>query len=183
MKISIIIPTHNRAETLRNAIESVVQLGDEASFEFVIVDNNSSDSTKQVVESYPLVAKYVFEGKTSFSMARKAGADNSTGDILLYLDDDVLVKPGSLKHIVDVFSRYPDCGVIAGRIDPKYMEEPPAWTLECQRSFNGWSLFNSETCSFLREHFQEVPSAAGPMMAIRRTAYDTVKGFLLIRSV
>ena len=177
MKISIIIPTHNRAETLRNAIESIVPLQDEASFEFVIVDNNSTDHTKSVVDAYPLIAKYVFEGRTSFTMARKTGADNASGDILLYLDDDVLVKPGSLKHIVDVFSRYPDCGVIAGRIDPKYMEEPPFWTLECQKSFNGWSLYNSETYSFLSKSFQEVPSAAGPMMAIRRTVYDLVQGF------
>ena len=177
MNISIVIPTHNRAETLRNAIESVIQLEGEADFEIVIVDNNSNDTTKQVVESYPSVAKYVFEGKTSFTMARKAGADNATGDILLYLDDDVLVRRGSLKNIVDIFSRYPDCGVIAGRIDPKYMEEPPSWTLQCQQSFNGWSLFNPETYSFLREDFQEVSSAAGPMMAIRRTAYDMVGGF------
>jgi hypothetical protein len=57
------------------------------------------------------------------------------------------------------------------------MEEPPFWTLECQKSFNGWSLFNSETYSFLSKSFQEVPSAAGPMMAIRRTVYDLVQGF------
>jgi glycosyltransferase involved in cell wall biosynthesis len=177
LKISIVIPTHNRAESLRNAIESVLPLRDEANFEFVIVDNNSTDQTKQVVESYSRVAKYVFEGNTSFTMARKAGADNSTGDVLLYLDDDVLVRRGSLKRIVEVFSRYPDCGVIAGRIDAKYTEQPPQWALDCQKAFNGWSLFNPETIPDLREDFQVVPSAAGPMMAIRRTAYDLVGGF------
>ena len=45
------------------------------------------------------------------------------------------------------------------------------------KSFNGWSLYNSETFSFLSDSFQEVESAAGPMMAIRRTAYDLVEGF------
>lgn len=177
MKISIIIPTHNRAEILRNAIESVIRIRDEADFEFVIVDNNSSDTTKQVVESYSSVAKYVFEGNTSFTMARKAGANNSTGDVLLYLDDDVLVREGSLKNIIKVFSDHPDCGVIAGRIDPKFTAEPPKWTLECQRSFNGWSLYNEDTYSFLRKPFQQVPSAAGPMMAIRRDAYQKIGGF------
>lgn len=177
MKISVIIPTHNRAETLRNAIESIILLLGEAVFELVIVDNNSTDNTKEIVESYPLLAKYVFEGRTSFTMARKTGADNATGDILLYLDDDVLVQPGSLRNIVDIFSRYPDCGIIAGRIEPKFTQEPPAWVLACQKSFNGWSLYNSETYSFLRESFQEAPSAAGPMMAIRRTAFDLARGF------
>lgn len=177
MKISIIIPTHNRAETLRNAIESIIPLQSEAVFEFVIVDNNSNDNTKEIVESYPRLAKYVFEGRTSFTAARKTGADNANGEILLYLDDDVLIQPGSLRNIVDIFSRYPDCGVIAGRIEPKYTQKPPEWTLACQKSFNGWSLFNSETYSFLRQPFQEVPSAAGPMMAIRRSTFDLVGGF------
>jgi len=177
LKISIVIPTHNRADSLRNAMESVLLLKDEADFEFVIVDNNSTDSTKQVVESFAPVARYVFEGNTSFTMARKAGADHSTGDVLLYLDDDVLVRRGSLRRIVEVFSGYPDCGVIAGRIDPQYMEPPPQWALDCQRAFNGWSLFNPETIVGLQGDFQVVPSAAGPMMAIRRTAYDLAGGF------
>jgi glycosyltransferase involved in cell wall biosynthesis len=177
LKISIVIPTHNRAESLRNAIESVIQFRDEADIELVIVDNNSTDMTKQVVESYASNVKYVFEGNTSFTMARKAGANNSTGDVLLYLDDDVLVRQSSLKNITDVFSCHPDCGAIAGRIDPKFTEEPPAWTLECQKHFNAWSLFNPETIRCITKDFQEVPWAAGPMMAIRRTAYDRVGGF------
>lgn len=177
MKISIVIPTHNRAESLRSAIESILPLREEADFEFVVVDNNSTDATRQVVESYAPVARYVFEGNTSFTMARKAGADNATGDILLYLDDDVLVRRGSLKRIVEVFAAHPDCGVIAGRIDPKYLEPPPQWALDCQKVFNGWSLFNPENIAGLREEFQVVPSAAGPMMAIRRTAYDLAGGF------
>ena len=177
MKISIIIPTHSRADTLRNAMDSVISLNDAARYEFVVVDNNSTDHTRQVVESYAPVAKYVFEGNTSFSRARRTGADHATGDILLYLDDDILMQPGSLDRIVEIFSRNPDCGVVAGHVDPKYTQPPPPWTLECQASFNGWSMFNRETYSFLRQDFQEVPSAAGPMMAIRRTAYDKAGGF------
>jgi glycosyltransferase involved in cell wall biosynthesis len=177
MKISIVIPTHNRSESLSNAMESVLRLRDEADFEFVIVDNNSTDDTRQVVDSYAPLARYVFEGNTSFTMARKTGADNAAGDILLYLDDDVLVRPGSLRRIVEVFSQFPDCGVIAGHIDAKYMQQPPQWTLGCQKAFNGWSLFNAETFPEVRHEFQTVPAAAGPMMAIRRTAYDRVGGF------
>lgn len=177
MKISIIIPTHNRAESLRSAIESILPLRDEADFEFVIVDNNSTDDTRRVVESYAPLARYVFEGNTSFTMARKAGADNAAGDVLLYLDDDVLVRPGSLKRIAEVFSQHADCGLVAGRIDPKYTQPPPPWALECQKAFNGWSLFNEEAIPEVRSDFQRVPAAAGPMMAIRRTAYDQVGGF------
>ncbi len=177
MKLSIIIPTHNRAESLKRTIESVVALRDEADFEFVIVDNNSTDDTKKVAESYSRIARYVFEENTSFTKARGTGAENATGDIFLYLDDDVIVHPGSLKEIVSIFCQYSNCGVIAAKILPQYEEKPPDWALACQQSFNGWSLYNPETMPHLGTGFQEVSWAAGPMMGIRREVYEKVGGF------
>ena len=179
MKISIIIPTHNRAESLKSTIQSIVSLQDDNFFELVIVDNNSTDYTKQIVGEFSslIEIKYIFEKNTSFSMARKTGANNARGEILLFLDDDVLVNKGSLKSIIEIFTHYPDCAIIAGKIDAQYSEQPPLWTLSCQKNFNGWSLFNSETYKFLKKNFQEVPSAAGPMMAIRKTIYNMVDGF------
>jgi GT2 family glycosyltransferase len=177
MKISIIIPTHNRADQLKVAIDSIATLRNEADFELVIVDNNSADATREVVRSYGDVAKYVFEGRTAFTRARATGAESATGDILLYLDDDVIVNSGSLRRIREIFEENPDCGVIAGKILPMFVEEPPGWVLECQKSFNGWSLYSTETYPSLREEFQEVSSAAGPMMAVRRDVYMRVGGF------
>lgn len=177
MKLSIIIPTHNRAESLKRAMESIVSLRDEVDFEFVIVDNNSTDNTKKVTENYSRIARYVFEGNTSFTKARGTGAENAAGDIFLYLDDDVIIHPGSLRKIVSIFGQYKDCGVIAGKILPQYEDVPPDWALACQRSFNAWSLYNPETILHLGTGFQEVNWAAGPMMAIRRDAYEKVGGF------
>ncbi len=67
MKTSIIIPTHNRADSLRRTIESVLPLMDEAEMEILIVDNNSTDHTKEVAESYSGTARYVFEESTAFT--------------------------------------------------------------------------------------------------------------------
>ncbi|MFZ3059413.1 MAG: glycosyltransferase family 2 protein [Candidatus Methanoperedens sp.] len=177
MKVSIIIPTHNRANSLKKTIESIVEIRNEADIELIVVDNNSTDNTKNIIESYSDIAHYVFEENTSFTKARETGAKNSKGDILLYLDDDVIVHPGSLKEITSIFGNYLDCGVIAGKILPQYEESPPDWALACQRSFNGWSLYNSEEMPHLGIGFQEVTWAAGPMMAIRKDAYIKVGGF------
>ena len=177
MKISIIIPTHNRSYSLKRTIDSITPLKDEAEFELVIVDNNSTDDTREVVESYSDIAKYVFERNTSFTKARGTGAQNSTGDILLYLDDDVVVIKGALAEIISVFGEYPDCGLLAGKILPEYEAEPPDWTLACQKNFNGWSMYNPEVYDHLDIGFQKTQWAAGPMMAIRREAYDRAGGF------
>jgi glycosyltransferase involved in cell wall biosynthesis len=177
MKISIVIPTHNRAESLRRVIDSVTSLREESDFEFVIVDNNSTDHTKEVALQHSSIVKYVFEPRTSFTRARKTGGENASGDILLYLDDDVIVNPGSLKSIRSIFEKYSQCGVIAGKILPQFETPPPQWALDCQKSFNGWSLLGPDVYSTIRNDFQEFNSAAGPMMAIRRKVYDEVGGF------
>jgi len=176
MKISIIIPTHNRSEQLKAVLKSIFKLNDKVSFEIIVVDNNSTDNTKAVCDFFKNI-KYVFEKNTAFSKARNTGAVNSTGQILLYLDDDVLVNDGSLTSILKVFKENKKCGAIAGKILPKFLSKPPNWTLDCQKSFNGWSLYNNETYHFLKKDFQEVNSGAGPMIAIKKIAYDKVGGF------
>ena len=85
MNLSIIIPTHNRANQLFNVLKSISKLLDETSFEVIVVDNNSNDKTYQVVKSYVSFAKYFFEESTAFTKARMTGAQNATGKFLLYL--------------------------------------------------------------------------------------------------
>ena len=81
MDLAIIIPTHNRADSLRLAMQSVCNLKNEGKFEFIIVDNNSSDHTKSVVADFGDLASYVFEPNTAFSRARRAGGDIAQGEI------------------------------------------------------------------------------------------------------
>jgi glucosyl-dolichyl phosphate glucuronosyltransferase len=177
LKISVVIPTHNRADQLQTAIDSLIPLRDEAALEIVVVDNNSTDATREVAQGYAGVVRYVFEGRTSFSRARNTGGEAASGDVLLYLDDDVIVQPGSLKNLAEVFASHPDGGVLAGRILPRFTAEPPPWTLACQQSFNGWSLFSGADTPSRREAFQEVESACGPMLAVRKSVFQLVGGF------
>ena len=182
MKISVIIPTHNRAESLTRTIKSLVDIKEEAPFEVVLVDNNSTDHTRGVAEDYsarfPGMFRYVFEKRTAFTRARSTGAENASGDIFLYIDDDVILQPGSLCNMAKIFSTYPDAGIIAGKIMPGYEKDPPQWVVDCQKSFNGLSLFMKGIGAPAdSDDFQEVTWAAGPMMAVRAELYWKVGGF------
>ena len=183
MKISVIIPTHNRAESLTRAIESLLAIKEESAFEVVVVDNNSTDNTKDVAERYsehfPGMFRYVFEKRTAFTKARSTGAENASGDIFLYIDDDVILQRGSLDNIAKIFTTYPDTGIIAGKILSECKQDPPQWVVDCQRAFNGLSLFMKGVGAPKRDagDFQEVTWAAGPMMAVRADLYWKVGGF------
>ncbi len=85
---SIIIPTYNRANMLTKAIESVLaQTYD--NWELIIVDDGSTDNTKEVVLSYKSdKIKYVYQKNQKESVARNKGIDIAKGDYICFLDDD-----------------------------------------------------------------------------------------------
>src|SRR5687768_2828620 len=97
LNISILIATHNRAKILRRtmkAMEALVRAG--VSVEWVIVDNNSSDETRLVVESFRerLPLRYLFEPRPGKNYAlNKALSEVELGDVVVFTDDDVTPNP------------------------------------------------------------------------------------------
>src|SRR3989344_7987041 len=119
---SIIIPTYNRSQNLRRALESICKLDYPwENFEIVIVDNNCTDDTPQVAESFKkrgLTIQYVREPRLSFTCAREAGAKAAVAPIQNYIDDDVEVDPTWLSAIMEIFQSDPKIGIVAGHITP-----------------------------------------------------------------
>jgi glycosyltransferase involved in cell wall biosynthesis len=92
-QISAIICTHNREEYLGAAIDSLLEQ-DFYSYEVIVVDNASSDRTREIVEerlSNPRL-NYVYEPVTGLSVARNTGAKEARAPILAYLDDDAVAS-------------------------------------------------------------------------------------------
>src|SRR5215470_14722752 len=92
--ITVLVCTYNRSRTLGETIESVATqaLPQPLSWELLIVDNNSSDDTRRVVEGfqrqYPERIRYFFEPQQGLSYARNAGIREARGEILVFIDDD-----------------------------------------------------------------------------------------------
>ena len=97
MDISVVIPTRNRAQKLRRALDGLcAQSVSRAAFEVVVVDNASTDETGATVAGYLNRAanwKYLRELKPGAAAARNCGIRASQGEIVLFLDDDVIPDP------------------------------------------------------------------------------------------
>jgi len=171
IRVSFIIPTHNRAHLLKSLLNNIFSLKSSHIFEVVVVDNNSKDNTKEVAQSFNTSVVYVFEGNTSFTKARHTGALKAQGEFIIYLDDDVVLETNVIDEVVRLFEQYKDCAVIGGKILPQFEKEPSPWVLELQNSFNGLSLHDKGGKQ------ADVGSIPGPFMAIRKTIYDQVGGF------
>ena len=130
--VSIIIPTYNRAEMLRVTVESfLAQDYPNDCFEIIIVDNNSTDSTRMVAEKYsgrtdPVVS-YLFERRQGVHYARNSAAKKARGDILYFTDDDMVAEPSLIAELVKVFDLDPHIGSATGKIVGRFDVPPPEW--------------------------------------------------------
>lgn len=130
MKYSVVIPTYNRADELRETLASLSGLSTAAPWEVVVVDNNCTDDTPGVVRAavarFPAPLKYVFEPVAGRSAALNSGIAHAGGDLIITIDDDVRVDRNYLDEVGRAFDTL-GCDYIGGRVLPLWRGERPAW--------------------------------------------------------
>ena len=105
--VSVIIPSHNRGWILKEAIDSVL-VQDYKHFELIVIDDGSTDNTRDILETYAGQIKIIIQKNKGVSAARNAGIASSTGSLLAFLDSDDLWLPKKLSHQVEFFISNPD---------------------------------------------------------------------------
>ena len=118
LTISVIIVTYNREGMLTEALSSLtmqLRMPDEV----IVVDNNSTDNTREVVKEFTskLNIRYFFEGIQGTSRARNTGIKNASGDIIVFLDDDCIAQNEWLYYLERPFLRDPSIGIVGGEIN------------------------------------------------------------------
>lgn len=115
----MVIPTHNRAAMLKEALDSVLAqegAGAEFPIEIVVVDDASSDDTPTVVQAYPHVRYIRLPTNRGHSAARNAGITASTGRYLAFLDDDDVWLPYWLRVMVPALESHPGGALAYGQV-------------------------------------------------------------------
>ncbi|MBV8883192.1 MAG: glycosyltransferase family 2 protein, partial [Chroococcidiopsidaceae cyanobacterium CP_BM_RX_35] len=129
--ISAIICTHNRANYLAKAIQSLVEQSiPNEYYEIIIVDNCSMDITKDVVEKFSkyITIRYVYESMLGLCYARNTGWHNAKGKYVAYLDDDAIACSHWLEKIIEVFGAVtPRPGCVGGMVKPIWEASRPSW--------------------------------------------------------
>ena len=115
----------NRSRLLENALEALLaQVPDAPTYEVVVVDNNSDDDTRDVVEPFVArgVVRYEFEPRQGLSVARNHGVSVSRADLIAFTDDDVRVSSTWIRSIAQAFGENPDGDMVGGKIEPVWEE-------------------------------------------------------------
>ncbi|MCF0175698.1 MAG: glycosyltransferase family 2 protein [Bacteroidales bacterium] len=152
-KITVAVSTYNRERFLPGLFESIAgQTMDKSLFETVIVDNNCTDNTAEIVhafmEAHPeMEIRYVLETRQGLSFGRNRGIAESKGEYVTFADDDALLAPDFLEKVCDYLDLHPDVSEVGGPIFLQYLCPVPKWENRYMNSLLGY--FNPSAEKFV----------------------------------
>jgi glycosyltransferase involved in cell wall biosynthesis len=143
MNLDVIIPTYNRSELLKRTLDSLLKarVPEGLSVHLAVVDNNSQDETRQVVEDYISrhtdQISYLFEKQQGRSAALNAGIAATMGDLVGMIDDDEEIDSSWYERVHEAFSKG-DVDFIGGSCQPRWGGQQPAWLPKDYPAVIGW---------------------------------------------
>ena len=158
-KISIIIPTYNYAQYICEAIESVLNQTYK-DFKIIVIDDGSTDNTKEVIKPYLNKMKYIYQQNSGPSAARNRGIQEAKGEYIAFLDADDIWLPQKLELQIKFMEKEKEVGLI----------------------FSDMILFNEKGIiknSFLKEKLFFNKLSIKPLSSTEKVIYDNVFNALL----
>lgn len=184
--VSIIIPTFNRSHQLNRTLFSLMELKTSRDlFEIIVVDNGSTDNTKDVVIKYQIEnsltkIKYFYDPIPGLLTGRHRGANEAEADVLTFIDDDVHVSSTWLDTIIDVMENKPEISFLTGPNLPLYESYPPEWIEEFWNStpYGGRMCDSLSLLDIGKNEIEIDPNYVwGLNFTVRKETFIELKGF------
>lgn len=177
--LTVIICTYNRAKYIGPLLESIAANDlDKKEFEILLVDNNCTDNTREICETFVAVHpevtfRYTAEPEQGLSAARNRGIKEAKGDIIVYIDDDALVDPHYLRDYAEWFAAHPETMACGGPIEPLYETQEPDWMSPYTRTLlTAWMNYGDKVREYPKGRFP-----GGGNAAFRKSVFDKVGWF------
>lgn len=171
--LSCIICTYNRADYLAETLQFLVKNNCTGHVEILIVDNNSTDATRQTADQYidksakgPVI-RYITEKKQGLSFARNRGIREAHAPVLLFLDDDIRVEEDFLESWLSFFKKHPSVLAAGGRIDVQFDDPRPRWLSSYLLPLLGYHNHGYDIKPYPRKSYP-----FGGNMGIRKEMFD-----------
>ena len=177
-EISVVLCTWNRASLLGAAIDSLLDQQNAPAHDIVVIDNASTDATRETVERRIGAdgrLRYAFESRQGLSYARNTGVRVTRGRIVAFIDDDVRVERDWLQSLRAAFIRHADAACVGGPVRPLW----PAADLPRWLTVRHWAPLGVQDYGpgELRIDASRPLCLIGANLAFRRDALDAVGGF------
>ncbi len=180
--ISVVVPTRNRRELLADVVGSIFRQGPMAGpFEVLLVDTASTDGTPETAAElrrvFPALRSLRAE-EPGLHTGRHLGEREARGEILVYVDDDVIVCPGWLEAIRAAFAD-PGVALAGGRVLPEWEAAPPWWVEVFRTPLPGGWTIGPLSLIDLGDTARDIPHdlVYGCNLAVRREVLRRCGGF------
>jgi glucosyl-dolichyl phosphate glucuronosyltransferase len=176
MDVSIVIATANRASALRHTLASLADVERPGAIELLVVDNRSTDETRQVVEQaaayFPFRVRYLFEPEAGKYAALNSGIRAATGRVIAATDDDARFERDWLVRAVAGLASY-NCAFVGGRVLPLWGGPRPAWLTE-RNGLHAKVIALLDHGDSVREFGRDISWPLGVNVAYRRDIFEHV---------
>ncbi|OHB68797.1 MAG: hypothetical protein A2Y77_17230 [Planctomycetes bacterium RBG_13_62_9] len=183
MIITVSIQTFNNADTLARTLESLRSLRrpPEVEHEILVVDNNSTDNTSQVLDAYAKALtprlRSVFEPQQGLSHARNRALREARGEIVSFIDDDVIVDPDWLGAVASAFQEH-SADIVGGRSYLIYPAVKPAWLTEAHERLLSRLDYGDKVIVGIQEQLFGLNFSVRRDVALRVGGFDPAVGRL-----
>jgi glycosyltransferase involved in cell wall biosynthesis len=169
--IDVFICTYNpNHEYLLQTIEGILKQDlSHDEWSLTIIDNNSSASVAEIDFVKELKIRTIVEKKQGLTAARACAVNNSSGDILIFVDDDNILETNYLSTTKQIFSNDGELVLLSGNIVPMYIRQPPKWFTQFEPMLAIRRLDSNQSVIYnsLTTYNLNFPIGAG--MAVRST--------------
>lgn len=189
-EMSIVIVSWNAKKYLRDCLNSIIPEISASSAEIIVVDNASSDGSPEMVQAeFPTVILIQTGSNLGFAKANNIGIRRSTGQYVLLINSDVIVKPGCFDAMLAYMNRFSQVGLLgpkilepSGEIQRSCMEYPSLWntiarSFALDRAFPNSTVFSGFIMGYWQhDTVRAVDTIYGCFWMIRRSVLDDVGG-------
>lgn len=189
MKVSIILVNYNSAALIRQCLRSIYEQTKEIPFEIIVVDNASSDNSRQIIRSeFPNAQLIESAENLGFSRGNNLGARLAKGTYLLFLNTDTILFENSIKVLADFLDKHPEVGAVGPKIffEDRYFQLSAGRLPSLFREFIDKIVYSlarkwrKVMCPLL-ERWHNTTKAVGWLtgacLMVRQSAFSQVNGF------
>lgn len=192
MKLSVILVNWNTSDLTRNALVSVFKEIKNIDFEVIVVDNNSADSSVEMIKKeFPQVVLIENKDNRGFGKANNQGLKIAKGDYLMFLNTDVIVLDGALNKLVNYLDQHLDVMMVG----PRLLNKDLTFQHACRRTlpnplnsffhlFGLTKIFKNNKFVNQYKQYNSDPEITAPTEALsgaamlfRRQVYQEIGGF------
>ncbi len=136
IKFSFIIPVSSELHHIRNLLDSIaIQDFDPEEFEFILIDTRRDGKLKTLAEEFKKLhpayqIKIIQKPSASLLEARNAGIGQAQGEILIFVEDDVIFEKDYFKNLVENISQISGAFAGGGKIIPVFEQQKPPWLIK-----------------------------------------------------